>query len=434
MFEKEERKLTEWKEQYDLIDIPLDKIDQAIESGYKNGKIANKQKKKIWIMPSIAAAIILISLLTTIRVSPTFAEYLSTVPGMEKIVELISNNKGLQAAIDNEYAQKIGISQKKNGMNMTIDSVISDDKGMVIFYSIEGVEKLSELQIEKVTLHTKSGDKIKYDTLSFGNPSDDQTKSYSDVLEFYFSDPLDSQELKLNVEVKNQGIMTDFSVPFTIKKQDHKSQVYEMNKTVSIENQNITVKKVTVDPLRVAVHVEMDPNNSKKLLEFQDIRLVDQNGEAWSKIANGITASKINDHEQMIYLQSNYFKTPKELYLVINKIQAVNKEDAFVIIDTEKKEIIQQPKGNKLSDLQVEGGNITLNLELEKEFNYHIFTSIEDSQGKDISSTGGVSYGYEDHAQSIGFTLDNRKYSNPIKLQLGFYPSWINGDVKMKLE
>lgn len=436
MFDKEEVKLTEWKEQYDSINIPLEKINQAIDAGYKKGKIPTKKKRKTWKWPSIAAAILLIGFLTTIRVSPTFAEYISTVPGMEKIVELISNNKGLLAAIDNEYAQEIGVSQEKNGMNVTIDALIKDDTGMVIFYSIKANEELQHFEIEHVELQTKEGTKINYDSLSFGNPTDDKAKTYTDVLEYYFSKPLKDQELQLTIKVKNDSKITNFKLPITVKKQENKSKVFDLNKTVNIEDQKIKVKKVKVDPLRIAVHLEMDPNNSKQILEFQDIRLVDQYGEAWSKIANGITSSKISANEQIVYLQSNYFKTPEELYLVFNKIQAVEKGDTAVIVDTEKQKIIQQPKGNNLSNLQVEGQDITFNLETEKEFNYFIFSSIKDAKGKEVESDSGFSHKFDvdGDAQKIGVTLASNNYSNPIELELSFYPSWIEGEVKMKLE
>src|ERR1700730_16497879 len=65
-----------------------------------------------------------------------------------------------------------------------------------------------------------------------------------------------------------------------------------------------------------------NPHNTKRILNFDDLRLVDENGTTWNKINDGETAKQISKDESIIYLQSNYFRNPKKLSLVINKIQA----------------------------------------------------------------------------------------------------------------
>ncbi|GLB59761.1 DUF5643 domain-containing protein [Cytobacillus sp. NCCP-133] len=43
-----------------------------------------------------------------------------------------------------------------------------------------------------------------------------------------------------------------------------------MNETVTIKGQKMTIKNITVYPLGVAVQVAYDPNNSKKIFEYQE--------------------------------------------------------------------------------------------------------------------------------------------------------------------
>jgi len=435
VFKNEENNLLNLKERYGQVNVPLEKLDQAIQSGFERGKskkVVINHKRKYWMWPSVVAAVLVLGLLTSIRVSPTFASYVKQVPGMEKIVELVRNDKGLLAAVENDYVQKIGISQVKNGTKVTVDSVIADEQGIVIFYTIKMKENRHNLRVENVNLQPTNGDKLPEHTLEFGHPAHEGEKTYTDTLVYFFNNPLKQQDFKLDIKVKTKEISEQFSIPFSIKKQENTKQIYNLNKTVNIEGQKIKIKKVTIYPLRVAVNVEMDPANTKKILDFEDIRLVDQHGEVWSKILNGVTASKVNDEECTLYLQSNYFKNPKELYLVINKIQAVDKDEAYLIVDTEKQQIIKQPKGNLLANIKKEGSSLTFTLNTKKDFRYFLFDSFVDANGKEFYINVGSS-GFNEKKQIVSLTLPSEKYTNPIKLKLEFYPSWIEGKAKVRI-
>ncbi|MGE6260014.1 DUF4179 domain-containing protein [Heyndrickxia sporothermodurans] len=437
MFDKEEKKIAVWKEKFEHIDIPIEKIDQAIHRGFHKGKSEGrikKYKKKIRIWPGVAIAILFIGFLTSIRVSPAFANYISTIPGMEKIVDFIRDDKGLLAAFENNYAQEMGISQEKNGMKVTINSVIADEQGLLIFYTIKAKDKQKRLQVENVDLQTMDGKKLPEASYSFGTPAENETKNYNDSIEYFFTKPIRQKDFKLKIKVKTSEGSEHFTLNFSIKKQEQAPQIYHVNKTVIIEGQKIKLKKVTVYPLRVAVQVVADPNNTKKILNFQDLRLVDQNGEVWSKIQNGTTATKISDSESIIYLQSNYFKKPKELYLVMNKLQAVDKDEAYLLVDTEKKKILKQPKGNNLTNLKLTGSNMVFTFNTKQKFNYFIFGSIIDAKGNQFQGEESNSAGLNENKQKIELSLPSKNYTNPLKIVLEFYPSWIEGNVKVKVK
>ncbi len=304
-----------------------------------------------------AAAILFIGFFTSVRLSPAFADYITVIPGMEKLVELIRFDKGKMMAIENDYYEEINVSEEKNGLTFTVDGVIADEESMVLFYSLESSEKQKELTIEEVHLERVDGKKLDFGSYSGGRDfiSQEGETSFNDIFEYHFQTPLKERSFRLRVKVKNERQTEEYLLKFELKKDIQKKKTIKLDKTVTIEGQKITLEKAEIYPLRVAVHVKMDPSNTKKLLEFEDIRLVDEQGQTWNKIADGVTASRISDDEAIIYLQSNYFNEPKELYLILNKIQAVDKEDANIVIDTQKKQILKQPDGNLLTDLIVEG-------------------------------------------------------------------------------
>jgi len=437
VFNQEEEKLIEWKNKYDELDIPMDKIDQALIEGFQRAtqtpeKQLVKRNRKTWIWSSIAAAILFISLLTSIRVSPTFASYLSHVPGMDKIVDLIQDDKGLQSAFEHDYAQHIGAIDQQGDLKLTVESVIKDTEGMFIFYSIQTSNELEmkNIDIKKVKLTTKNGDEIEYDSLSYGNP----LEGNMGLVEYYLRNPISEEEFVLDVEAMISGEKVTFNVPFTAKNQVIKPVIFQPNETVMIENQKITVKEVTINPLRVAIHLKMDDSNTKRLLSFEDIRLVDENGEEWSKITNGITASNISKDEVILYSQSNYFKEPKSLSIVLNKIQAIDKDHDYVLVDTAQKKIIEQPKGDLLSNVELVGRDLWFTLNTKEEFNFGIFGEATDAKGELIEETGGMMEGHEGGYHRIGIHLKDRQHENPIKIDLNFYPSWIEGEARVELK
>src|SRR5690606_32363801 len=103
-------------------------------------------KRTLWSL--VAAALLVLTLATTIRVSPAFANAVASIPGMDRIVELIQFDKGLDAVFKNEYYQLMGDSQTIGSATLTIDGIILDESGMNIFYTIE-----STLDMKDIVIH-----------------------------------------------------------------------------------------------------------------------------------------------------------------------------------------------------------------------------------------------------------------------------------------
>ncbi|MFB7138511.1 DUF4179 domain-containing protein [Gottfriedia sp. NPDC056225] len=436
MFEKEENELKDWKQKYENIDLPIDEIDEAIQIGFQRGKDSNKihkQKRMTKILYTLAASIFIFGILAGIRVSPTFADYITKVPGMEKIVEMIRerDDKGLLAAVENKYAQKINVSQEKNGVKVTIDSVIADEQQIVVFYTINDKSKKQNFEINVANLISADGKELPVNGVSFEGPNE-YKGSHTSTVECEFNQPYEQKDFKLVLKVKSEEEIEQFSIPFSIKKLKENNQVYELNKTVAIKGQKIKIKKVTIFPLRIALNVEMDPTNTKEILDFPDIRLVDQNGEVWSR--NGMSEGGASDSEKTYYLQSNYFKDPKKIYLVINGLQAIDKEDEYLVVDTEKQKILKQPKGNYLTDFKKEGEVLKFTLIPKKEFNNLLFGSIIDANGKELQRSSESGEYHDDGRQVYNITVSPKNYTNPLKIRLESYPSYIEGETKIRVK
>ncbi|WHY87271.1 DUF4179 domain-containing protein [Neobacillus novalis] len=435
VYEKEEEQL---KNMYDNVQVPLDSLDEAIFAGFQKAKSEAKRKsrRKRWVFTLAAAAIILLGFFTSIRLSPAFANYITVIPGMEKLVDLIRDDKGKLLAVENDYYEKIGVSQEKNGIKLTLDGAIADENGLVLFYTLETKAKLEALQNKSVRLESLDGKKLDIGSISMGSSLYKGETTNSDMFEFYFQSPLAAKELELKVSVEGTNLKEEFTLKFNLTKEIQKKKSYTLNKTVTIEGQKIKFLNADVYPLRAAVHVKMDPKNTKRILSFEDLRLVDENGETWNKISNGTVSSNISPDEFILYLQSNYFQEPKKLYLVLNKLQAIDKDEVNVVVDPKKLQILKQPKGGHLSDLRVADNYLIFNFHTEKEFHYFLFSEIKDGNGERIES--GSSYkseGNEQRDAEIGVYIpDLEKQAGPISLELTAYPSWIKGNEKIKIK
>ncbi|GAF66080.1 iron-siderophore ABC transporter iron-siderophore-binging protein [Bacillus sp. TS-2] len=451
MYEKEEKELAKAKESLDHIQVPTKKLDAAILTGFQRAKTETKEnsidtpKKAVrkirrWLIPSLAAAILMLSLVSSIRVSTAFAHYVAEIPGMEKIVELIRFDKGLISAVESDYLQEIGETQEKKGLSVTVDSVIVDETGMVLFYTIEANKKQSQFYVEDFELTPADGTDLEIGSISSQYDFLDAEKlhkSFSSSAELFFLEELETKTFNLIMKVETDDHKETFDFVFSLEKPVKVKKTYELEETISIGEQEIKVKNITVSPLRVAVHVEYAPDNSKKIFEFPDIRLVDEYGESWTKIANGVSASQISENEAIIYLQSNYFKEPEELFLVINKIQAVDKDEAYLIVDTEKEEILKQPKGTALSNVEWEDEMLMITLDVSEEFNYFFLNEVRDADGQEFYENLSYSLREENGIQKMGISLPKTNeipYKNPLRMELSYFPSWIEGDVKLRVK
>ncbi|PLS15356.1 hypothetical protein CVD28_23830 [Bacillus sp. M6-12] len=443
MFEKEEKKLQSLRENYQSAPIP-ERIDLAIENGLQRAKQAPPKKKRYWPILTAAAAILMTVLFGSIRVSPVFANFVSALPGMEAVVELIRDDKGLLSAVENDYMQEVNASDEHGGLKITVDSVIVDEQGMAVFFTVNTSKDHMPVNIDNLSLKTANGrDLHPSSSVDSFQESFQSGKPASSKMEFFFNEPLKEEKLVLDFTVyepsfgRTKGQPNRFTFLLNIDKDAYQNQKteYMLNKTVSVAGQKITVKEVTVYPLRTAVRLQFAPDNIKKLFYFEDIRLVDGTGEPWSTIANGITATHPREDEQIVYLQSNYFQKPKELYLAFSKIRAIDKNDSVVKIDPQTGTQLAGPKDGKLKLHKVTENEFIFHMKNNRKMQFFPFNEVLNSKGEDIASGSSGSWQTSDNIQEITVSYDRKKLvPGPVSLKLTDYPAVLEEEVKIKIK
>ena len=376
-----------------------------------------------------------LTIATSIRVSPSFANAVASIPGLEKFVEMMQNDKGIQAIVDNEYYQPINVNQVKDNLTLTINGVILDETGMVVSYTLEGPYAIQEIKYESIDI-IHNDERIEMDVSYYNDPNQSHENRKEDILKYYFAGKktFQTQDFVLEIQLRNTE-KTVFSVPFTIPNRVEEGRVYTLNEEVDVENQKMTIQDITIYPLRVEARIKFAETNSMRMYHFEDVRIENEKGEVWGRIENGSIGLGIGEEEQTIYLQSNYFEEPEKLYLKFDKIQALEKDEAYLLVDVYKQEVLKQPSVGGFEVMTVNADNVEVRFPKEADdvFGYFLLSGIENADGEDVNYQEQTMWqvdGYE--YNSISLQGDNLK--GPLKINFFAYPNYINGEVSVEIK
>ncbi|TFE19423.1 DUF4179 domain-containing protein [Cohnella luojiensis] len=453
-----------------------DNIDEYLRKGIVQGQARRKKsttriRRRAW--SGIAMALLLIACVTTIRISPVFASFLREIPGMEAIVNLVreSNDRGIGLALNNDFFQPIGASDEYKGIKLTVEGIIADDTRAVIFYSVDNQSSNERLTLERPRLMDANGKDFARG-ISWGNIApgietkdigfhrgtiDVQLQEGDELPEtMVLTTALVAGETNVPVDLEATeppestpdpvvNHLYTVNIPVDRKKFEGLKQEYSLNQTITVEGQRITFTKATVYPLKIAVDVEVDESNSKQVFGPADIRMTDEEGGVWKTFMTfGDFRSKTT-----IYFESNYFRKPMELYLEGEWFRALDKSKMDIVIDTDKRKLLQAPDGFlKLKSVTPFGKykKITLQLAAKEKtagmWGYNVISGdFIDASGKaykqayipggtvvSTSSTG------EKNEQEMYYYLDDKKYEQPLTFKVGSYPSFIHAPYKVRIK
>ncbi|MEK4074444.1 DUF4179 domain-containing protein [Paenibacillus sp. FSL R5-0486] len=387
-FDTLEERLNARKTEYETMPVPDSAAYQAVQSGIRQA--ARKRKSRLrWYMSSISAAAFILLFTGCIRVSPAFASFVEQLPGMEGIVSMIRQDKGLMMAIDKSLLQQVGVTDEHDGTSLTVEGIITDESRMVIFYTMKGMKDPKKFNYD-IDLLDENGKKLpvafSYSSL---NPAS-ESGIYEDKIDISFIESLPPQELTVVFKERGKEPNNKWKVTFPV---DHSltkgmKKIIPVNQTMTVDGQRIHVKQAILYPTRLVLDIEYDRNNTKTIFNIRDLHLVDEQGRAWRTDSSSISGSGSS-----VFFESMYFSTPKKLTLQGSGLSAVDKEELVISIDPSSGEIQGGPSSLKLLKSTVQGKNLILEFSIADAQNATSglsFTNIEDSKGNpfDINEVG----------------------------------------------
>ncbi|MFE8702954.1 DUF4179 domain-containing protein [Cytobacillus sp. FJAT-54145] len=458
MNEKEEKFLNERKNQLDQIEIPS-RIDDYILSGLRKGKKNRTSKTGYWKKASLLVACLLLFLVGSIRFSPTVAAQMGKVPIFEGLVKLITMDKGLKLALENDFIRPIGVFDEHDGIKFTIDALMADESRILLFYTMENDGSVKEdVFINGIEFTDENDHPLRNYGVSYGSSNFESTwVSEEGVIDISMQEGASFPET-IYAKVKlaraageestsdqrhSAEVISTWNMKVPIDKNlfTGLKEVHELNETVEIGGQKFTFKEMVIHPTRIGLEVEYDPDNTKKIFQFDDIMLVDEKGESFGTINNGVSASHIDENRVILYFQSNYFSKPENIYIKGTSVRALEKKSLHVEVDLEQGKLLNLPderltfKGVRKS---TEGLVLDFNLKItdpsDKDRHFDLFSSTyKDASQKEYfsNSSGSSSDGDTQYQQ---YYIEDRPYESPLILTINDYPSRITGSFNIKVK
>lgn len=383
-----EERLHRRRIEYDAMSVNETATQQAVQAGIRKATRQRKSRLR-WMMSSVSAAAIILIFTGCIRVSPAFASFVEQLPGMDGIVSLIRQDKGLMMAIDQSLLQKVGITDEHNGTSVTIEGIITDESRMVIFYTMKGIQSPDNHMYDIKLLNKNDEDLPVVFSYGYTNPTSDED-FHENMINVSFTESRPPQELTVVFKEHKETDANEWRITFPV---DHSltkgmKRVIPVNQTLVVDGQQINVNQATLYPTRLVLDITYDPKNTKKIFGIDDLQLVDEQGRIWTT-----NEASLPENGMSVFFESMYFSTPKKLTLHASGIRAVDKDKLHLQIDPTSGEIEGGPENLKFLKKEIKGKDMILHFSVTNSENANSglsFTDIKDSEGKafEVSQLG----------------------------------------------
>lgn len=414
------------------VQVPKEQLRQGRKRILEKVRKQRKRRKQLQVSAAgLAVAILLFTF--SIRVSPAFANYVAKIPGFEPFVELVAFDKGIEDMLANDYFEEIGesVTSPENNVTLTVVGVAADYSGLSIAYTLNAPFDLSKEATPNIEI--RQGNKPIQAGFSYGWAHEEESRYVEDIIQLTLHNGMDYSnrdfELVFTFTGEKAGTVR---VPFTLEQEILQPKLLAENQTLTFENQSITFKKIEVSPLRATLTIEIDEDNTMQILSFEDLKLVDEYGEEWSAIRNGVSATgSTRDDEYVIYIQSNYFREPKQLKLEIGAVTALPKGEDYIIVDFEKDEIIHKPSYEELT-FKVDYRTVTVKGHYPETGGKSVLMSALDADG--VEHYGGShEFEHDENELEERISFDGT-VASPAKLPIMYYPNVIAKNVEVQLK
>ncbi len=121
------------KEVINNIDVPLEKLDQAIEKGMRSETKKSKKGWKTAIVSSIASVALILG---SGFISPKVANVLADVPLIGFMYNIAEHDKGLQTALSDDNKVKLNKTVTSNGIAITVEEIVYDGTRLNVIFSM----------------------------------------------------------------------------------------------------------------------------------------------------------------------------------------------------------------------------------------------------------------------------------------------------------
>lgn len=356
-------------EEYEALMARLEEVPQTdpVAHALERQKRERTRSRRIW-RPLATVAAVFCVFVGMINLSPTVSAVCREIPFLEELVEMLTFNPSLRIAIEHDYVQMMEQEQTKDGVTARVEYLIVDQKQVNVFYTLSS---------EIYTALDATPDVFGADGqglpvgISYGGIVEDQEELRQITIDFVEEDVPDYMKLTLKLVdhgsyVKEEPLtqvgeedlpqhdepefFTELSFDLHFDpKFTAQGKTVDLNKTVELDGQKITVTDMEVYPTHIRINVEEDASNTAWLTSLR-FYLELEDGNRIETISNGIFATGSTDSPSMVSYraESSYFYEAECIRLCITSADFLDKEREEVHIDLKTLESDPLPQGVKL--------------------------------------------------------------------------------------
>lgn len=426
------------KQEYENIEIPRD-LDFIVRKTLKNGR--NKKRNKVILNISTVAAGIFIVFTLAVNLFPKVAYAASLIPGVNKLVELVTWDKGFDNAIDEGLTQEINFEEEKEGITLKVESLAGDWKKLWINYSIEdGSENINDsngMPKYNVEINVKLPEKYEEVGCYYGTGS--LNENGEGIMDIGFPEFIESFTLEFKVyknsgevieigeEVPTSNYLAVFEIPITLDESIFNSKL----NTVNINNKIIEteVGKILIDSIKSSkTRIVMTFNLESEIYDymgFENPMLVDDKGNEY-KISDSYISSDLNN--KTVEFSGEIKEGIKSLEFKCDGVYYARKDNREIVINLKEKSVEPNDYGFTfaLDDKgeAINGNQVIIKSEKVKGASFSI---VDNNYGEEILKEKGQSfYGSDEegYTTQIYFKVLN---SNIEKVTLKL--EWVKKDI-----
>lgn len=306
--EQEDEKIMRLKKLIRETPIEVDLTDRIMESSTKNHMKANRVTRhrrgfrRALIITTLAVSMFTV-VTATAFISPTMAESLKQIPGMNSVFQL-ADDLGLRIADEKNLLTKINVSDTHDGLTIKATAVSFDGTRVSIGIENEFLDSSleNEVQIHDVNISINGESMESYSppgrsigVFMFPTLDEDMTILELSDLKNQGGKPF-PEKFELSLEIAVSGIEDQFQVRIPVEMHTEDNLVLTPSLNRNYENINLTFEKIEFTPITTILTTQIElPKNMKSIGYdlFDDkgniVKLISGNG--WSDTNENILIS-----------------------------------------------------------------------------------------------------------------------------------------------
>lgn len=326
-------------EEYRAMLAELETLPPETE-GTVNRAAARRNRKRYVFRPMGAVAAVFLCFVLLVNLVPGVAYACSNLPILDKLAEFVSFSPSLTQAVEHGQVQSVGMTQTQNGITATIESLIVDQKQVVVYFTLDS-EEYDHLSAT-VDAHLIDGEDAKA-TIVSGMPYTENGELQSATINFIEGASVPDR-LRVTLYIFSQderGFMVEgdlFNPEFTLDLEPWltgQGRTVDFNRILDFNGQRFTLTQLESYPTHVRVNLKADPDNTAKLdylwfyLELPDGTRLEPG------TADGLTATGSAEGETglSLYAESSYFYEAERIKLVITGATFLDKDTEKVWVN-----------------------------------------------------------------------------------------------------